>query len=249
MALNTSHIGTPVAIIKNSKKYAKTVFSVSPDDEKNGFNSFDIVDNGIFQVIPNPDKERSTVYIAGSAGSGKSYWTARYIEEYKKQNSDNPVYLITEANDPDPAFEKLDLKKVNLDGILEDPIDYNEFSDCCCVFDDVDALTGKLYKYVYLLRDKLLKNSRKKRVSVVSTSHTFTNRDLSAVLNESEVIVFFMSNYNRSLKYLLESYIGLNKEGINTLRKTRSRWCSFLKTYPNVIIQEKKIQTINHLQD
>lgn len=248
MSINTSKVGTPVAIVKNNKKYAKTLFSVSKDEEINGFNQYEL-DEGHFQIIPDFKKERSTVFLAGTAGSGKSYWCAEYIKEYQKLYTDNPVYLITEAIDQDPAFHGLGLKKVDLEGILEDPLEYNEFENCCVLFDDVDALTGKLYKYIYALRDKLLKNSRKKNVTVITTSHSFSGRDLQPVLNESQIICFFPSNYNRSLRYLLENYIGLTKVGIKMVRNSKSRWVAYLKTFPNVIVEEKKIQTINNFQE
>jgi hypothetical protein len=237
--------------VKNgSKKYAKTLFSVSKDEEINGFSQYVLDDDdSYFQVIPNFSKERSTVFVAGTAGSGKSYWCAEYLREYAKLYPDNPIYLITEAIDADPAFKGIKLKKVNLEGILEDPIDYNEFENCCVLFDDTDALTGKLFKYVYEMRKKLLKNSRKKNVTVITTSHSFTGRDLQPVLNESTVICFFPANFNRSLKYLLENYIGLSKSGIKMVRNSKSRWIAYIKTFPNVLVEEKKIQTINNLQE
>ena len=248
MSINTNKVGTPVAIFKGNKKLAKTLFSVSKDEEINGFNQYEL-DEGQFQIIPNFLKERSTVFVAGTAGSGKSFWCAEYIKEYQKLYPDNPVYLITEAIDQDPSFKGLGLKKVDLNGILEDPLEYNEFENCCVLFDDVDALTGKLYKYIYALRDKLLKNSRKKQVTVLTPSHSFTGRDLQPVLNESQTIVFFGQNYNRSLKYLLENYIGLSKSGIKMVRNSKSRWCCFMKTFPPVLVEETKIQTINNLQE
>jgi len=248
MSINTNKVGTPVAIIKGNKKLAKILFSVSKDEEINGFSQYEL-EEGQFQLIPDFKKERSTVFLAGTAGSGKSYWCAEYLREYSKLYPDNPIYLITEAKDRDPAFENIDLKKVDLEGILDEPIEYDEFENCCVLFDDTDALTGKLFKYIYALRDKLLKNSRKKSVTVVTTSHSFSGRDLVPVLNESQVIVFFPSNFNRSLRYLLENYIGLTKVGIKMVRKSKSRWVAYMKTFPNVIVEEKKIQTINNFQE
>ena len=250
MSINTSKIGVPVAIVKNSKKYAKTLFSVSKDEEINGFNKLELEEpKASFQVIPNFNAERSTVFIAGTSGSGKSYWASEYMKQYHQIYPDHPIYLITEAIDADPAFKDLKLKKVNLNGILDDPIDWNEFESCLVVFDDCDAISGKLYRYIYELRDKLLKNSRKKNVSVITTSHSFTGKDLQSVLNESQVIVFFPSNFNRSLVYLLDKYIGLVKEGVKEVRNSKSRWIAYIKTFPNILVSEKKIQTLNDLQN
>lgn len=251
MALNISGVGQEIAIIKNNPKYKKTKFFVS-DEEDNEIKSFNNlhINEGVFQYVSDEDKERDTIYICGSAGSGKSYWTGKYCEEYYKRNKDNPIYLISEGSE-DPALDSLkNLQRVKVDEtLLDDPIEWTEFNDCLVIFDDIDAYTGKLKKFIYSLLDKLLKNARKNKVSVIMTSHSCTGLELKAVLNESNVIVFFMKNYNRSLKYLLESYVGLNKDGIKKLKANKSRWTAFVKTYPNVIIQEKDIFTIGHIQD
>lgn len=251
MAINTSGIGQEIAIIKNNPKYKKTKFYVSDEDDKKikGFDSMHL-EEGVYQYVTDEEKERDTIYICGSAGSGKSYWTGKYCEEYYKRNKHNPIYLISEGS-ADPALDELkNLQRVHVDeSLLEDPIEWTEFNDCLVIFDDIDAYTGKLKKYIYSLLDKLLKNARKNKVSVIMTSHSCTGLELKAVLNESNVIVFFMKNLNRSLKYLLESYVGLNKDGIKKLKANKSRWTAFVKTYPNVIIQEKDIFTIGHIQD
>jgi hypothetical protein len=251
MSLNTSGIGQEVAIIKNNPNYKKTKFFVSDVEDKKmkGFDNFQI-EEGVFQYVSDEDRDRDTIYICGSAGSGKSYWTGEYCKEYHKRNKHNPIYLISEGS-ADPALDGLkNLQRVKVDdSLIEDPIDWQEFDNCLVIFDDIDAYTGKLKKAIYALLDKLLKNARKNKVSVIMTSHSCTGLELKAVLNESNVIVFFMKNYNRSLKYLLEGYVGLNKEGIKKLKANKSRWTAFVKTYPNVIIQERNLFTIGHIQD
>jgi GTPase SAR1 family protein len=251
MALNNSGIGQEIAIIKNNPKYKKTKFFVSDTEDKkiNGFESFHL-DDGVFQYVSDEDRDRDTIYICGSAGSGKSYWTGEYCKEYYKRNKNNPIYLISEGS-ADPALDDLkNLQRVKVDdSLIEDPIEWTEFENCLVIADDIDAYTGKLKKYIYGLIDKLLKNARKNKVSVIMTSHSCTGLELKGILNEANVIVFFPKNWNRSLKYLLESYVGLNKEAVKKLFKHKSRWCAFVKSFPNVIIQEKNIQTIGQLQD
>ena len=72
---------------------------------------------------------------------------------------------------------------------------------------------------------------------------------LKSVLNESDVIVFFLSNYNRSLKYLLEQYLGLNKQGIKRLLNCTGRATTFVKSYPNCVITEKEVFTTKYLNN
>ena len=55
---------------------------------------------------------------------------------------------------------------------------------------DIDSMKGKLGKTVDALRDKLLKNSRKLKVSVISTSHDACGQILKIVLNESKLLYF-----------------------------------------------------------
>ena len=116
------------------------------------------------------------------------------------------------------------------------------------IFDDIDSIKGKLGKTIDDLRDKLLKNSRKVRCSVISTAHDAIGIKLKSVLNESKTIVFFMMNYNRSLKYLLENYLGLNKHVIEKLKNSKSRWTAFTKAYPCYIMSQNIISTVPKLE-
>jgi len=254
MSLNIGGVGRDVAIVRDSddKKYKKIKISVSDEVDDKMVKTFDSlsINSGRFQYIPDLDRDRDSIYIAGTAGSGKSFWVGQYLREYVKLYPDNKIFFFSESHLEDSAFRGISMKRVIIDSSwIEEPIDFHDFEDCCCIFDDIDALTGKLKKAVYELRDKLLKNSRKAKVSVLSTSHTFTGIDNKAVLNESDVIVFFMQNYNKSLKYLLENYVGLDNDGIKILKQIKSRWCAYVKSYPNVIITERCIFSIKKLQN
>lgn len=210
---------------------------------------------GELQLMTDKNKqERFTMFIAGSAGSGKSYFIREFLKEnfipqYKKQ----PIYLFSVCND-DKAFEDIkEIERFNIkdDKFLDDEIKWEEFKDCCCIFDDIDSL-GKsaLGKYLYKLRNDLLVNARKYGVSVITTAHSCSGIDLKSVLQESQYIVFFMANYNRSLKYLCENYIGLTKLGIkNLLTLNNSRWTCYIKTYPNIIMDKYNIYKVIDLNN
>lgn len=257
MSFNTEKVGTKICEIKNSARYKKKKNKVylcndafEGDEKINDFQDLEL-QSGEFQLSPHKDMERVTMYITSPAGGGKSYFASQYIQEYHKVFPKNQIYLVSEQ-DEDPAFDKLDyVKRINIEDLHNDPIHYREFENCLVLFDDIDSIKGKLGKCVDALRDKLLKNSRKFKVSVISTNHSCCGQDIKAVLNESQIIVFFMMNYNRSLKYLLENYIGLNKNAIQKLRKNahKSRWTCYIKGWPSVIIQQKYITTVNKLED
>ena len=131
--------------------------------------------------------------------------------------------------------------------MLEDKIEYNEFKNCMCVFDDIDSLSGKFKKYIYDLKNKLCKLGRKDEISIIMTNHNCTDgHDTKSSLNESSVIVFFGNNWNRGVRYLCENYIGMSKEAIKKLRALKTRSYVYLKSYPNVILSDYEIGTLNH---
>jgi len=231
--------GDKIAVVNGPKRQRKVYFS-----NEDGKESIELKDGSEFMLSPDKLMERQTMYVSGSAGSGKSYFVAKYCEEYHKVFKSNPIYLISENNE-DVVFDNKDyIKRIEISDMFENPIDWKEFNECLVIFDDIDSIKGKLGKTIDDLRDKLLKNSRKFKVSVISTSHDACGIKLKSVLNESKIIVFFMMNYNRSLKYLLENYLGLNKDVVEKLKKSNSRWTAFVKSYPCYLIQTKLITTI-----
>jgi hypothetical protein len=254
--LNLQKVGKKICEIKNSTRYKRgnKVFvcndTFEGDEKIKEFDELQL-QSGEFQLSPSKTMERVTMYITSPAGGGKSYFASQYIQEYHKIFPKNEIYLVSEQ-DEDPAFDKLDyIKRIVIDDLDNDPLHYREFENCLVLFDDIDSIKGKLGKSVDALRDKLLKNSRKFKVSVISTNHSCTGQDIKAVLNESEIIVFFMMGYNRSLKYLLENYIGLNKKAIEKLKKnaSKSRWSAYIKGYPSVLVQQRYITTISKLEE
>lgn len=236
--------GHKIAVVNSTKRQRKVYFS-----EDDGKESLELNNDAEFMLSPDKTMERQTMYVCGSAGSGKSYFVSKYCEEYHKTFKNNPIFLISENNE-DPAFDSKDyIKRIEINDMVENPIDWKEFENCLVIFDDIDSIKGKLGKTIDDLRDKLLKNSRKFKVSVISTAHDSTGIKLKSVLNESKIIVFFMINYNRSLKYLLENYLGMNKVVVEKLKKTKSRWTAFVKSYPCYLIQQKNIMTISSLEN
>ena len=244
MSFNYEKDGDKIAVINSDKRQKKVYFSESDDGKQ------DIIlkMNEQFMLSPDKNTERITMYVCGSAGSGKSYFVAQFCEEYHKTFKSNQIYLISE-NDEDKAFDSKDyIKRIEISDLDSNPLDWKEFQDCLIIFDDIDSIKGKLGKTIDDMRDKLLKNSRKFRVSVISTSHDACGIKLKSVLNESKTIVFFMMNYNRSLKYLLENYLGLSKNVIEKLKNSKSRWTAFTKSYPSYLVQQRLITTIPKLE-
>ena len=94
----------------------------------------------------------------------------------------------------------------------------------------------------------ILNTGRHKRESVIFTSHlSCAGNETKLILSEAHSITIFPKNAgNRSLKYLLDSYFGLDKYQINYIKNIRdSRWTTIIKTYPSVLISEKEAVVLN----
>jgi len=65
-------------------------------------------------------------------------------------------------------------------------------------------------------------------------------------LNEAHSVTIFPTGLGgRSLKYLLDSYMGLDKEQIKKIKKLESRWVTITKTYPMCVLSEKEAYILN----
>ena len=261
--MNFEHVGEPVAIIQNKNTKNPKVLYVS--DNKAGqihhsFNSLVLEGNDVFQPIPNTKKERQVLYVTGASGSGKSYYTAAYCTEFKRIYPKHQIYLISSLND-DSSIDRIPgLKRIKLnDEFLATELSSEDFPRSLVIFDDTDCLTNKPMKLkVNALLNNLLETGRHNShegsgpglgTYVVYTSHLPTaGNDTKRILNEAHSITFFPHSLGgRSLKYLLESYLGLDKCQIQKVKALKSRWVTVLKSYPQIVISEKEIYTIGEL--
>lgn len=241
--MNLLKLGRPLT------KFNNKIISIADDEVNEEIKHYEVIKNTgskKFELLP-PNDGRSVIYICGASGSGKSYWTAEYLKKYHKKYTKNKIYVFSEG-EYDPCFEDLDIVRIPInDELLEDKIEYNEFKNCMCVFDDIDSLSGKFKKYIYELKNKLCKLGRKDEISIIMTNHNCTDgHDTKSSLNESSVIVFFGNNWNRGVRYLCENYIGMSKEAIKKLRALKTRSYVYLKSYPNIILSDYEIGTLNH---
>jgi hypothetical protein len=237
--------GYPLVKIYGKGPLNKKIIRVEDKQKVNKNNhmlELNLNDNYNFQVIPNIDAERSTIYICGMAGSGKSYFIAGWLKEYSKIYPNNPIYIFSEKQEDKQLDEIKNVSRVKISPELSE-LDYLEFSNSCCVFDDIDSIDKPQRKIVNAIRDKVLKLGRSAKISVVCSNHSPTDGlDTKTLLNEAQMIVFFLNNWNRSLKYLVQNYLGMTKEDIKKAKKNNSRWTCYCKqSYPNVVIQHKNM--------
>lgn len=247
MSLNLENEGALIAIIKNENKSIKDKKLYVSDNEKNvkkGFSNYECNDNETLQLVPNTKTERQCIYICGQSGSGKSYFTSNYVKQYKKAYPKNEIFVISSI-DEDKSIDSLKPNRINVlhEDFLNDEFTSEDFKDSLVIFDDVDVFPTRIKKKVMTIVNNILQIGRHFNVSVCFTTHNPTNgAETKILLSEAHVItVFPKSTGNRSLKYLLDSYLGLDKHQITKIKKMKSRAVSVLRTYPMVILAEKEV--------
>jgi predicted AAA+ superfamily ATPase len=245
---NLANEGFPICKIVGSGNLNNKIVYMSENDDDEYIRyvkEIKLEGENKFELIPNTKADRDVIYYSGPAGVGKSYAMASYLRNYKKTYKDRPIFLFSEKEEDDVLDSIKDLKRVKMDEtLITDPLDLKDFSEepCCVIFDDVDSLEKKLKVAVYTLLNKLLKVGRSYKISVLVSSHSSCDgHDTKSMLNESTIIVFYPTTYNKSIKYLCENYVGMNKNDIAKMKSHKSRWCAYIKTYPSCIVQEKNV--------
>lgn len=262
MSLNLENEGTPIAIIKTKEsKDAKKTNNKSPivcvSDKSQGivrpFEELSLRDkeDQVFQLIPNPETERQILYITGSSGSGKSYFTRMYCNEFVKIFPKRPIYLFSSISDDSSIDVIKGLKRIKFGKeFLDEEFIINDFKDSLVIFDDTDCITDKkLRTKVSGILGMILETGRHTNTYCIYTSHlACAGNDTKRILNEAHSITFFPATAGgRTLKYLMDNYLGLDKKEITHVKKLPSRWITILKTYPKVVVSEKDIFLLSSL--
>jgi hypothetical protein len=128
-------------------------------------------------------------------------------------------------------------KRINVETLISDYPEINEFKDSMIIFDDYDTFEGQLGKVVQQLIDDLAIQGRHSNTTMLCLTHYITNyKKTRLLLNEAtHFIVYPQATSFSALKYLLGTHIGLNKDEIQNLKKL-GRWCCISKNYPQYLI-------------
>ena len=159
---------------------------------------------------------------------------------YPKQK----IYLISEKTE-DESLDFPYVKRVKVDeSLIENPLTLDEFKEvgpCLVIADDIDSLTGKVKKSVYETINKCLKVGRSYGINMIITLHNYNGLETRHILNECQAITFFAQNWNANLEHLTSKYMGLSKQEVKIIRQNKSRATTYVKSYPNIIVQERNI--------
>lgn len=245
--MNLEHIGQPLAMILSSDKKDKgKLISVEADKSKVQVFLPDIIVKAgeHIQLIPNSERERDILYITGASGSGKSHFTRKYLEQYHRKYPKREIFLFSSLSD-DTTLDALKyIKRIKLsDELINDDLTAKDFKDSLVIFDDTDCLTNKRMKIkVNGIMTSILETGRHFNISIIYTSHLATaGNDTKRILNECNSITIFPSSLGgRSLKYLLEGYMGLDKKQIKRIKNCESRAVTIVKSFPMIVLEEKE---------
>ena len=201
--------------------------------------------NETFTPMPNTSKERDVLYIFGQSGSGKSYYVYLYATNYKKLHPKNPIYVFSTLDSDKEGLDKIKgIKRIKLDSQFtnDELIPTDEFKNSLVIFDDVDNIADKpLKKKVWAYMNTMLQTGRHFKITMAITFHVSAGgADTKMIINEATHITYFPATVGgRNLKYMLDSYLGLDKQQMTKIKKLNSRWITIVKSYPKVILSEK----------
>jgi len=241
---NLKKVGRPICKIEGGKLDKKTVHLCGEDDsEDEVVPKMKLPKDSKFVHMPNTSQERDILYITGASGSGKSYYSAQYIKNYKKTHPNNMIYLLSPVSDDEKLNELC--KKIKIDEtLISDPIVPSDVKDSLVIFDDIDVISQKpLREAIYAFLNQILELGRHTKTSCIITNHLPTNgKDTRRMLNECHSITYFpASGSKRQLNNLLENYIGMDNKDIKKAQKLGSRWITIFKNYPQFVMAEKDL--------
>ncbi len=253
--MNIENKGKVIAEIINKRDPRKNR-EIYCENDKNGIKHYldDIQledEDETIQILPNKKTERSILYITGSSGSGKSYYTKEYIKQYRIAYPKNPIYLFSSLNEDTTLDSIKYLKRVKLDSkFINTEFTIEDFEKMLVIFDDTDVISNKiLKKKLQDIQSLILETGRHTNTSFIYTSH-IANKGLETkcILNEAHSLTLFPNTAgSRTMKYLLEGLFGLDKHQIKKIKDigtTKSRWITILKTFPLIVLHQKGAYTL-----
>lgn len=240
----------PICYVVGGESDGVVVYVTDQIDARKGLpiRDFDVLD-GKFQQLPN--RNSRVLFIAGPAGSGKSTYTGKYVEEYIRDFPNTPLFLFSMVNG-DVAFKNLNFTRILMDeDLVKEPLQANEFPDnCLIVMDDIDTCSDdKLQKSIYNLCAQVLEIGRHKNIQIIITSHLIlgNNRKMSkTIMNELKSFTFFPHACSgQQLSYVLKTYFSCTSKQALAISKIESRWITILKQYPPLLLSEHEVMFLN----
>lgn len=200
------------------------------------------------KLIPIPMIESSRIAVFGPSGVGKSTWISKFMKKYIEYYPKNHIYVFSPKLD-DPAYKdikQLDYVKLD-DGVVDEPLDCDEFKDSMCVFDDIESITDKhINNAITKFRNQCLEIGRAPyNITTICVHHVIlASEKTKIILNEcDEVVLFPKSNFSQ-IESLCRRYYGFTRDQIAYLRDVPSRYAVIKRSYPTTILSENAIKVL-----
>jgi len=239
-SFNFEGIGVKIARIEGGIKNDEYIYLHEPSDKdkvKKSYSEIKLDKNAVLIPVPNKNIVSKT-YVCGPSGSGKSYFIGNYLKEYRKMFRKSPIIVISPI-DEDPALDKCDIIRLDLDDyLLDNPLTLEELEKCMVVFDDTENEKGEMKQNLDTLRDNILIRGRHSQTRMIYVSHLITNyKDTRQLLNEStEVVLYPRSSGTYHIKNYLKVQCGFEKPEITRFLSLPSRWVCLCRWNPMIVM-------------
>ena len=217
----------------NPPVFVRTAYDF--DDKSKCVKSIELDDE--YRILPLPyiplksEQERSTIYISGASGKGKSYLINEISEMYHALFPNNKLYFFTKNDWTEDRSLNKDLYEfVDVDKFIEhyrtaDMLKQflltKEFNNSFFIFDDIGALEKISKEAAHTLQtviDIILENKRKAKVSIAILSHIPTNyKKTSLLIREMKQYYLFPGNLQAKSDRIIDTYLGLSKKEIERI--------------------------------
>ena len=230
----------PVAIIKGDERNKLfNSFLCLHKDSTEGKQSLNLPPDMMYQLLPNTNPmHRDVTYIAGPSGCGKSTIAKTLTLNYLKLYPHRKVYLVSNLSKDETLDSiKPPLTRIDIDELIINPPVLEETEPSLWIFDDFDSIEKKKLDQLMDFINTIAIQGRHSTTSLIYISHYLTNfKQTRLMLNESHYFVLYpQSSSVMGLKYLLQTYIGMDKKDIKTLRQ-QGRWVCVHSQYPQFVI-------------
>jgi hypothetical protein len=197
------------------------------------------INNKSMMFLPDFSKERELILIFGPSGSGKSFLTSKFVNEFKKGRPDYDVFLFSRLED-DPSL-KFEYTHVPLDPMVLAGVDVESLENSVVIFDDTETPNDKtVMKLIDNLKDLISMEGRHYNITMIITTHQACNYNRTRlILNECQKYVIFpQGNGKKQMENMFCKYGGLSKNQFEQVKQLNTRWCMLNTSYPNYIVFE-----------
>lgn len=211
-------------------------------------NSIKLSDNISFEIAPSDNPEYpDRIFAIAKSGAGKSTLFASYLRKYSEMYPENRIYLISRKKE-DKAFNGLNITTIDIQDpkYQETPITLESFPpNCVVILDDVGTFNTKIQHVVNELRDDLYQVGRSKNITVLCSSHVYSdyNKTKVAWLESTHVVVAVSTQKRAGIKAISER-LGIDLEIVKNLYTLPTRFLVFSTSSPDWIIADHEAHMI-----